>query len=192
MSRTSSAVCLMSGSMASSSALVCSATAKLLADSAEISAAAAWLCSASLRTSVATTAKPLPCSPARAASTAAFSARRSVFCAISPMTVTLVAIFFIAMIVSPTASPPALALVADRWAMASVCAAWSAFCRMLASISSMLDDSASAAAACWVAPAAIWLDESDSAPLRVVTCSAAPSTSLITVRSRPTMPTIAA
>ena len=37
MSRTSSAVCLMSGSMASSSALVCSATAKLLADSAEIS-----------------------------------------------------------------------------------------------------------------------------------------------------------
>ena len=39
-----------------------------------ISLAASWLRSASLRTSAATTAKPLPCSPARAASMAAFSA----------------------------------------------------------------------------------------------------------------------
>jgi hypothetical protein len=45
--------------------------------------AADWLRSASLRTSEATTAKPLPCSPARAASTAAFRASRSVWRAIS-------------------------------------------------------------------------------------------------------------
>mgnify|MGYP003346303890 CR=1 FL=1 len=49
------------------------------ADTETISAAALWLRSASLRTSDATTAKPLPCSPARAASTAAFRARRSVW-----------------------------------------------------------------------------------------------------------------
>ena len=44
-----------------------------------ISCAATWLFSASLRTSAATTANPLPCSPARAASMAAFSASRLVW-----------------------------------------------------------------------------------------------------------------
>src|SRR5436190_2864860 len=48
-------------------------------------AAAADRC-ARLRTSAATTANPRPCSPARAASTAAFRARRLVWNAISSMT----------------------------------------------------------------------------------------------------------
>ena len=61
-----------------------------------ISAAAVWLRSASLRTSDATTAKPLPCSPARAASTAAFRASRSVLRAISSMMLIFSATCFMA------------------------------------------------------------------------------------------------
>jgi len=51
-----------------------SATRTLDVASAPISFADTWLRSASFRTSAATTAKPRPCSPARAASIAAFSA----------------------------------------------------------------------------------------------------------------------
>jgi hypothetical protein len=47
---------------------------------------------ARLRTSSATTAKPLPASPARAASTAAFSASRLVWKAISSMTLMILAV----------------------------------------------------------------------------------------------------
>ncbi|OYO29073.1 hypothetical protein CD932_18325 [Janthinobacterium sp. PC23-8] len=55
-----------------------SASSTLLVATSPISCAATWLRSASLRTSAATTAKPLPCSPARAASMAAFSASKLV------------------------------------------------------------------------------------------------------------------
>ena len=54
--------------------------------SAAISLAAVALRCARLRTSLATTAKPRPSSPARAASTAAFSARMFVWNAIESMT----------------------------------------------------------------------------------------------------------
>ena len=53
---------------------------------AEISLAASLERSASLRTSSATTANPSPCSPARAASMAAFKASRLVWLAISEIT----------------------------------------------------------------------------------------------------------
>ncbi|MNL23513.1 hypothetical protein D3C87_1449060 [compost metagenome] len=49
---------------------------------------------ASVRTASATTAKPLPCSPARAASTAALSANRFVWNAISSITEMISSIFF--------------------------------------------------------------------------------------------------
>ena len=54
--------------------------------SAAVSLAACAQRCARLRTSSATTAKPMPASPARAASTAAFSARILVWKAISSMT----------------------------------------------------------------------------------------------------------
>ncbi len=56
-----------------------SATATLFLARSLICWAAAWLRSASLRTSPATTANPLPCVPARAASMAAFKASRLVW-----------------------------------------------------------------------------------------------------------------
>jgi hypothetical protein len=69
----------MLGTISSSSLPARSARPTLLPARSPISCAATWLRSASLRTSAATTAKPLPCSPARAASMAAFSASRLVW-----------------------------------------------------------------------------------------------------------------
>ncbi|MNR28281.1 hypothetical protein D3C85_1455970 [compost metagenome] len=78
-----------------------------------ISLAACALRCASERTSPATTAKPLPCSPARAASTAAFSARMFVWKAIPSITDTISEILrelaempCIVLTTSDTAEPP--------------------------------------------------------------------------------------
>ncbi len=78
-----------------------------------ISFAAPALRCARLRTSEATTAKPRPCSPARAASTAAFSARMLVWNAIPSITLMMSAIFLldalmasIVLTTSPTTAPP--------------------------------------------------------------------------------------
>jgi hypothetical protein len=69
----------MLGTISSSSLPAARPVSTLPLASSPISCAATWLRSASLRTSAATTAKPLPCSPARAASMAAFSASRLVW-----------------------------------------------------------------------------------------------------------------
>jgi hypothetical protein len=69
----------MLGTISSSSLPACSAILTLEPASCPISWAATWLRSASFLTSAATTAKPLPCSPARAASIAAFRASRLVW-----------------------------------------------------------------------------------------------------------------
>ncbi len=120
--------------------------------SVPISAAAAQLRSASLRTSGATTAKPLPCSPARAASTAAFRARRSVWRAISCTMVIFSAMVCMAVTARPTALPDTSASLADWRAMRSVSLALEAFCLMLAAISSEEEDACSPAEACSAEP----------------------------------------
>ena len=152
------------------------------ADSVPISAAAAWLRSASLRTSEATTAKPLPCSPARAASTAAFSASRSVWRAISCTMVIFSAMVCIASTARPTASPLASASLADCRAIFSVWLALSAFCLMFAAISSIEEEASSADEACSVAPCESCSALADSSWLPEETLSAAASASLTTSR----------
>ena len=66
--------CIVAPASCASCAPACTSLAEALI-SALISLAAAEERCAKLRTSVATTAKPRPCSPARAASTAAFKAK---------------------------------------------------------------------------------------------------------------------
>ena len=124
----------------------------VLAETALISAAAAWLRSASLRTSLATTAKPLPYSPARAASTAAFSASKSVWRAISCTMPILSAMVRMALTAFWTAWPLVSASREDCCTILSVCAALSAFCLMLAAISSIDAEASSVAEACSVEP----------------------------------------
>ena len=158
----------------------CSATSTEVSDRLPISPAAFWLRSASFLTSEATTAKPLPCSPARAASIAAFSARRLVWRAISSMMDILDAISFMADTVLATAWPLSLASVADLTAIFSVCRELSAFCRMLEDICSIEELASSAEAACSLAPWDICSEVELSAWLPEVTLSAANFTSVTT------------
>ena len=72
--------------------------------SAAVSLAAWAQRCARLRTSSATTANPMPASPARAASTAAFSARMLVWNAISSITLMILAILSLEALISPMAT----------------------------------------------------------------------------------------
>ncbi|CAJ9545441.1 Uncharacterised protein [Burkholderia pseudomallei] len=112
---------------------------------------------ASARTSPATTAKPRPSSPARAASTAAFSARMLVWNAmpsitamISAMRPELRAMPCILSITSSTIAPPFCVVRSASSASALAARALSLFCRTVAVSSSML------AAVC--SSEAAWLD----------------------------------
>ena len=124
-----------------------------------ISFAAVALRCARFRTSAATTANPRPCSPARAASTAAFSASRFVWNAISSIVVMMSAIFFDDWLISsiaPTACattcPPFSATSRDPIASWLACRALSAFCFTVAVISSSDAAVSSRLDACSCAP----------------------------------------
>jgi hypothetical protein len=100
---------------------------------------------ARLRTSPATTAKPRPCSPALAASTAAFNARRFVWKAISFIIVIISAILELDAFISPidvTASstilPPSFASVSELSANLFASIAFSEFCFVEALASSIV------------------------------------------------------
>ncbi len=120
-----------------------------------VSFAASALRWARRRTSSATTAKPRPWSPARAASTAALRARRLVWKAISSMVVMISPILFDAVQISPiapTASrvtlPPRSATsraLVESWRARS---AFSAFCFTALVICSRLDAVSSRLDAC--------------------------------------------
>src|SRR5581483_5254522 len=110
---------------------------------------------ARLRTSLATTAKPRPCSPARAASTAALSASRLVWKAMSSMTPMMSAIFFDASLIPAmaatawlTTEPPFSAWSRAARASWLACAALSAFCLTVVVISSMEEAVSSREADC--------------------------------------------
>ena len=123
--------------------------------SPSISFAALALRLARLRTSPATTAKPRPCSPARAASTAALSARILVWKAMLLMTLVISAIFFelseiplMVLTTSSTSEPPRLAVVEATSASWLAWRALSAFSFTVAVSCSMLAAVSSSAAAC--------------------------------------------
>src|SRR5471030_508615 len=120
-----------------------------------ISLAAAAERWARLRTSEATTAKPRPCSPARAASTAAFSARMLVWKEMPSITPMMSTIFLddalIELIVSTTCATtaPACSATADaEIASWLACLALPAFCLTVEVSSSIVDAVSSIAPAC--------------------------------------------
>ncbi|MDT4835782.1 hypothetical protein FQZ97_694570 [compost metagenome] len=120
-----------------------------------ISLAAAALRWARARTSLATTAKPLPCSPARAASTAAFSARMLVWKAMPSITPTMSAMRLelsamprIVPTTSPTARPPRVATSEAAIASSDALRELSALLRTVDDSSSMLAAVSSRDAAC--------------------------------------------
>ncbi len=181
---TRSAVFLMSGTIRwmISPALVAPATVE--AESFVISPAAVCERSASLRTSEATTAKPLPASPARAASMAALRARRLVCRAISSMMPILPAISFMAATASSTAFPPSAASPAAFWEMLSVARELSVFCLIVAAISSTEAETSSALAACSVAPWLICCEVELICSLPAATCPTAAWTAATISRRR--------
>ncbi|MNL06813.1 hypothetical protein D3C87_1274610 [compost metagenome] len=143
---------------------------------------------ARLRTSPATTAKPRPCSPARAASTAAFSARMLVWKAMPSITPMMSTTLPEAALISPmvpttwcTISPPRTAMSEAPSASRDACRALSALWRTVLVSSSMLAAVSSSEAACSslrrdrsTLPAAIWraAPAIESAELRI--CPMAP------------------
>ncbi len=173
----------MSGTICERSLPAFSATSTLLTESLLISPAASALLSASLLTAAATTANPLPCSPARAASMAAFRASRSVCRAISSTMAIFSAMVLIALTVSSTAWPPSFASCADLTAIFSVCWALSAFWRILEAICSMEDEASSAADACSLAPCDISSAVELICSLPAATLAAAACTSATIARS---------
>ena len=129
----------------STSDVPCSTRCTLALISSLISLAALALRCARLRTSVATTANPRPCSPARAASTAAFKARMFVWKAMPSITPMMSAIFlllslmpFMVSTTSDTTSPPCTATVEALMASWLARLALSAFC-LTVELSSSID-----------------------------------------------------
>ena len=114
---------------------------------------------ARLLTSSATTANPFPASPARAASTAAFRARRFVWKAISSIVFRIFAVWSEDSLIRPMAS---FMRITEAWlfraaslapsAMVFACLALSAFCFVIAVISCIDDDVSSRLEACSLAP----------------------------------------
>ncbi|PMQ11810.1 hypothetical protein JaAD80_23150 [Janthinobacterium sp. AD80] len=157
-------------------------------------AAAAERC-AKLRTSVATTAKPRPCSPARAASTAAFRARIFVWKAMPSMTPMMSTIFVDAVSMAPMVSTTSLTMLPPRSATpdaaTAIWLAWralSAFCFTVL-VSSSIDDAVSSSelACCSVRADRSWLPAAIS-PDAVAIALVPVCTSDTTLRSASFMP----